>query len=59
MEDPLYKKIKVECSRCKTKFDIWIEDNRFSSELEERIRENFYQYCPVCRALEKINKSNN
>jgi len=56
MQDPLYKKIEVKCIKCKTKFQIWIENSHFSSEVEKKIRENFYKHCPVCKALEEIDK---
>jgi hypothetical protein len=53
-----YKKIKIECKICRTKFEIWISIENYSAEVEERIRKSFYSYCPVCKALEetKMNK---
>jgi len=59
MKDSSYRKLEIECSKCKAKFQIWIEDNHFASELEKRIRENFHKYCPVCKALEGIDKESN
>jgi len=49
-----YRKIALECAVCKTKFELWIEISRFTPELEENIRKNFYQYCPVCKILEEF-----
>lgn len=51
-----YKKISLECAVCKTRFEIWIEMGSYSAEIEERIRKNFYRYCPVCKALKELKK---
>ena len=56
-EDFLYKKLSIKCALCKTRFDIWISTSNFSSELEENIRKNFYRYCPVCKAIEALEKN--
>jgi|GEM_PF-3482429 len=47
-----YKKIEVECSVCKSKFEIWVATSHYNSEMEKNIRENFYRYCPVCKVWE-------
>lgn len=53
-----YKKIEIECSLCKAKFDIWISINEYTPEMEETIKQHLYNYCPVCKALEELkNKS--
>lgn len=49
-----YRKIAIECAVCKTKFELWIEMSRFTPELEENIRKNFYRYCPICKMLEQM-----
>lgn len=54
--DPLYRKIELECTKCKTKFQIWIEEKHLNAEFEERLKKNFYKYCPVCKTFEEINK---
>jgi len=51
-----YRKIALECTVCKTKFELWIEISKFSPELEENIRKNFHRYCPVCKALKELEK---
>lgn len=51
-----YKKLSVECAVCKTKFEIWISVANFNPELEENIRKNFRLHCPVCKALEELEK---
>ena len=51
-----YKKISIECALCKTKFELWIEISKFSPELEKYIRENFYLFCPVCKALKELER---
>lgn len=51
-----YRKIHIECSKCKTQFEVWISEFNFSPGLEERIRKNFYAYCPVCKELEEMTK---
>ena len=56
MDNETYKKFEIECASCKTKFDIWISMARYSLELEENIRKNFYRHCPVCKALEELEK---
>jgi len=56
MEEDKYRKIKIECDMCKTKFEIWLSEMNYSSELEERIKKNFHKYCPVCKSLEEIRK---
>ena len=57
MDQEKFKKIEVECAVCKTKFDIWLESVNYNEEVEQRIRDNVYRYCPACRALEKINET--
>jgi len=52
-----YRKIALECAVCKTKFEVWIEISRFTPELEENIRKNFHQHCPVCKTLEELEKA--
>jgi hypothetical protein len=52
-----YRKIALECAVCKTKFEIWISIANYSSEVEEHIRKNFHFYCPVCKALEELEKN--
>lgn len=54
MEKENYKKLSIECAFCKSKFDIWIDMANFDSEVETKIRENFYHYCPVCKALKEL-----
>lgn len=56
LNEEKYRKIKIECEICKTKFEIWILEMNYSPELEERIRKNFYRYCPVCKILGEIRK---
>ncbi|PIU42712.1 MAG: hypothetical protein CO034_03015 [Parcubacteria group bacterium CG_4_9_14_0_2_um_filter_35_11] len=56
MEKDKYRKIRIECELCKTKFEIWISEMNYSSEMELRIRKNFYKYCPVCKILKEIRK---
>jgi len=51
-EEVDYKKISFECLQCKAKFDIWLSTINFDSETEENIKKNFFQHCPVCKALE-------
>jgi len=51
-----YRKIALECAVCKTKFELWIETSKFSPELEKNIGKNFHRYCPVCKALEELEK---
>ena len=55
-EDFFYRKLSIECSVCKTKFEIWIETSKFTPELEENIRKNFYRHCPICKALGGLEK---
>jgi len=53
-----YKKIEIECSLCKAKFDIWVSIKEYTPEMEEAIKQHFYNYCPVCKTLGKLkNKS--
>jgi Zn finger protein HypA/HybF involved in hydrogenase expression len=52
-----YAKIRVECQKCKTQFEIWILQNNASPEMEERIRENFEHFCPVCKSLQSVKKA--
>lgn len=56
MKEDKYKEIKIECELCKTRFEVWIAEYEFSPELEEKIRKNFHNHCPVCKALEEIKK---
>ena len=58
MENETYKKLSIECAVCKTKFDIWISTANFTPEIETNIRENFYRYCPVCKALKELEEQN-
>lgn len=59
IDDENYKKISIECSKCKTKFEIWVSIANFTDELERNIRENFYLHCPVCRILEGLKNKEN
>ena len=52
----VYRKIAIECAVCKTKFEIWVDTANFNPKFEEHIRKNFHKYCPVCKALEAIEK---
>ena len=56
MENGTFKKLSLECALCKAKFDIWISTANYSTELENNIRENFYNHCPVCKILEELIK---
>lgn len=56
MENENYKKLSIECVLCKAKFDIWISTSNYDPEIEENIRKNFYLRCPVCKALEELEK---
>jgi len=56
MREDKYRKIKIECSICKSQFEILILEMNYSPEMEKRIRNNFYQSCPVCRTLKEIQK---
>jgi hypothetical protein len=49
-----YKKLEIECIMCKTKFDIWISTMNYSLELEEALRKNFHQHCPICKKLDEL-----
>jgi len=57
IDEEKYRKIKVECTICKSKFEVWVLEMNYSPELEEKIRKNFYKYCPVCRTLEEMKKT--
>ena len=54
MDEELYKKLTIECTVCKTKFELWISLSRYSPELEENIRKNFYKNCPVCKIIAEL-----
>lgn len=56
MEKDTKEKIEIECSVCKTKFDIWLSTSNHSEELEKNIIHNFYRYCPVCKIMEDLKK---
>jgi len=47
MREDKYRRIKIECSICKSQFEILILEMNYSPEMEKRIRNNFYQSCPV------------
>ena len=50
-----YRKIALECAVCKTKFELWVtETNWFVPGLVDYLRENFHRFCPVCKALKKL-----
>ena len=54
MDNETYKKIIIECTMCKTKFEIWISTMNYSLEVEESIRNHFEHYCPVCKVLREL-----
>ncbi|GAH80142.1 unnamed protein product, partial [marine sediment metagenome] len=36
---------------------LWIaETERFTPEFVDYLRKNFYRFCPVCKALEELEK---
>lgn len=51
-----YKKITLECSVCKTKFELWISIGNYSPAIEKLLKENFHLFCPVCRALKELER---
>ncbi|GAH30424.1 unnamed protein product [marine sediment metagenome] len=52
-----YIKIALECAVCKTKFELWIaETNWFTPKFADYLRKNFSRFCPVCKALEELEK---
>ena len=52
-----YKKITLECNKCKTKFDLWVvASDWFSPEFADYLNENFERFCPICKALEEMKK---
>lgn len=54
MEEDKYKEIEIECELCKTKFEIMVLANAYSPEMEENLKKNFYNHCPVCKVLKEI-----
>ena len=56
MEEDKYKEIEIECELCKTKFEITVLASAYSPEMEERLRQNFYIHCPVCKTLKEMKK---
>jgi len=54
-----YKKwAMIECPVCKTKFELWLTtSNWFSPDFADYLRENFYRFCPVCKALKKLEEN--
>lgn len=56
-EEETYRKIALECAICKTKFEIWISTANFDPELEEKIRQHFSRYCPVCKILTELEQN--
>ena len=54
-----YKKISLECSVCKTKFNFWLSAGNYSPEIERLLRENFYLFCPVCETLRELKNKQN
>ena len=47
------KRIKIDCLECKAKFDIWLANSNFPEDIEEKIKERFYQHCGICKKYEK------
>ena len=54
MQEGKYKRLEIECELCKTKFEIWILEVSYSAEMEEKLRKNFYNHCPVCKTLQEM-----
>ena len=52
-----YRKIALECAVCKTKFELWIAvTDWFTPKFVDYLKENFHRFCPVCKALEELEK---
>jgi len=54
MDKETYKKLSIECTICKTKFEIWISAANYSLEVEENIKKHFEYYCPVCKIIKEL-----
>ena len=53
-----YRKISLECAVCKTRFELWItETDWFTPGFVDYLRKNFHRFCPVCKALEELEKN--
>lgn len=44
---------EITCLECKAKFDIWLVNANFDSDVEEKVRKRFYNYCGACKEYEK------
>ena len=44
---------EITCLKCKAKFDIWLVNANFDSDVEEKVRKRFYNYCGACKEYEK------
>ncbi len=50
--------MKKECIKCKNSLAAWLSSLNYDKDKEEAIRENSYNYCPVCISSKK-NKGRN
>lgn len=56
MEKKPKKKMEAECSVCKAKFNVFVSRTDHSGKIDEKMKGNFDQYCPICRNLKDRNK---
>jgi hypothetical protein len=48
------KEAGKKCSLCAARFEVWLDNSKFSDERKEKISQHQLVYCPVCtRADEK------
>ena len=42
------KKIGEACDICAARFEIWLDNAKFSDERKETVKEKLLNYCPAC-----------
>ena len=50
------KEKEINCLKCRAEFDIWLANSNFPMDVEDKIKKRFYNYCGVCKAMQKKKK---
>ena len=49
------EKNNMQCIVCQANFEVWLDNLKTYSEREEKLREHFLSYCPVCTRKDEKN----
>ena len=47
------EKKRTECILCQANFEVWLNNIKLPAEREEKLRQHFLGYCPICTKIDE------